>query len=55
MRVFPFAHELLALLRESASKFGATVLMATHSTEAAAIADVSVRLRDGRIQSIGKP
>ena len=28
--------------------FGATVLMATHSAEAAAIADVRVRLRDGR-------
>ena len=31
--------QVLALIRESASRFGATVLMATHSAEAAAIAD----------------
>ena len=35
-----------------ASQFGATVLMATHSPEAAAIAQVRVSLRDGRIQGI---
>ena len=40
---------VLALLRESASRFGATVLMATHSAEAAAIADVRIQLRDGRV------
>jgi putative ABC transport system ATP-binding protein len=45
---------VLALLRESATRFGATVLMATHSAEAAAIADVRVSLRDGRIQSISQ-
>ena len=44
--------QVLALLREAATRFGATVLMATHSAEAAAIADVRVHLRDGRIQSI---
>jgi len=44
--------QVLALLRESATRFGATVLMATHSTEAAAIAGTRVRLRDGRIESI---
>ncbi len=44
--------QVLALLAESAVKFGATVLIATHSTEAAAIADVRVRLRDGRVQAI---
>jgi putative ABC transport system ATP-binding protein len=44
--------EVLALLREAATRFGATVLIATHSAEAAAIADVRVRLRDGRIQGI---
>jgi putative ABC transport system ATP-binding protein len=44
--------QVLALLRESAAQFGATVIMATHSAEAAAIADVRVRLRDGRIQAI---
>jgi len=47
--------QVLALLRESATRFGATVLMATHSAEAAAIADVRVSLRDGRIQSIVGP
>ena len=47
--------QILALLRESATRFGATVLMATHSAEAAAIADVRVSLRDGRIQSIDRP
>ena len=45
---------VLALLRESATRFGATVLMATHSPEAAGIADVRVSLRDGRIQSPGR-
>ncbi len=40
--------QALALIRESASRFGATVLMATHSAEAAAIADVRIHLRDGR-------
>jgi ABC-type lipoprotein export system ATPase subunit len=45
--------QVLGLLREAATKFGATVLMATHSAEAAAIANVRVNLRDGRIQSIG--
>jgi putative ABC transport system ATP-binding protein len=44
--------QVLSLLRESATRFGSTVLMATHSAEAAAIADVRVSLRDGRIQSI---
>jgi ABC-type lipoprotein export system ATPase subunit len=44
--------QVLALLREAATEFGATVLMATHSAEAAAIAEARVHLRDGRIQSI---
>jgi ABC-type lipoprotein export system ATPase subunit len=44
--------QVLALLREAATRFGATVLIATHSAEAAAIADVRVRLRDGRVQGI---
>src|SRR6185369_8776203 len=44
--------QVLALLREAATKFGATILIATHSAEAAAIADVRVRLRDGQIQDI---
>jgi len=44
--------QVLALLRESASRFGTTVLLATHSAEAAAIAGARVHLRDGRIESI---
>ena len=44
--------QVLALIRESATRFGATVLMATHSAEAAAIAGVRIHLRDGRVQSI---
>src|SRR5580704_11675906 len=44
--------QVLGLLRDAATKFGATVLMATHSVEAAAIADARVHLRDGRIQFI---
>jgi putative ABC transport system ATP-binding protein len=41
--------QALHLLRESADRFGAAVLMATHSAEAAAIAHTLVRLRDGRM------
>src|SRR5689334_11918447 len=43
--------QVLGLLRDAASRFGATILMATHSAEAAAIADVRVSMRDGRIQA----
>ena len=43
---------VLKLIRQSAEEFGATVVMATHSAEAAAIADTRLRLRDGRIQSV---
>jgi ABC-type lipoprotein export system ATPase subunit len=44
--------QVLRLLRESAEVFGATVLMATHSAEAAAIAGVRIALRDGRVESV---
>jgi ABC-type lipoprotein export system ATPase subunit len=44
--------QALHLLRDSADRFGAAVLMATHSAEAAAIANIRVRLRDGRIAEI---
>jgi ABC-type lipoprotein export system ATPase subunit len=44
--------QVLKLLRESADRFGAAVLIATHSAEAASIADTRVRLRDGRIAEI---
>jgi putative ABC transport system ATP-binding protein len=46
--------QVLDLLRRSATDFRATVLMATHSAEAAAMADVRVALRDGRIHSIDR-
>jgi len=46
--------QVLALLRESATRYGATILMATHSAEAAAIADVRINLRDGRIVSVAR-
>jgi ABC-type lipoprotein export system ATPase subunit len=44
--------QVLRLLRESAEVFGATVLMATHSAEAAAIAGVRIALRDGCVESV---
>jgi ABC-type lipoprotein export system ATPase subunit len=44
--------QALHLLRESADRFGAAVLMATHSAEAAAIANIRVQLRDGRVAGI---
>ena len=42
---------ILRLLRRAADEFGAAVVMATHSAEAAAIADVKIRMRDGRIET----
>jgi ABC-type lipoprotein export system ATPase subunit len=45
---------VLQLLREASARFGAAVLMATHSAEAAAFADVRVAMRDGRIQSVDR-
>jgi ABC-type lipoprotein export system ATPase subunit len=44
--------QVLDLLCQSAVRFGATVLLATHSAEAAAIASRRVHLRDGRIETI---
>ena len=41
--------QVLALIRQAAAEFGATVLMATHSAEAAAIAGRCLQLRDGRV------
>ena len=43
---------MLKLIRRAADEFGAAVVMATHSAEAAAIADVRVRMRDGRVESV---
>jgi ABC-type lipoprotein export system ATPase subunit len=43
---------VLRLIRRAAEQSGAAVVMATHSAEAAAIADVRVSIRDGVIASI---
>jgi len=43
---------VLRLIRRAAEEFGAAVVIATHSAEAAAIADVRVRMRDGLIESM---
>jgi ABC-type lipoprotein export system ATPase subunit len=43
---------ILALLREIANQERTTILMATHSTEAAAITDRLVRMRDGHVEEI---
>ncbi|HTW65985.1 MAG TPA: ABC transporter ATP-binding protein [Bryobacteraceae bacterium] len=40
---------ILALLRSIATEQNTTILMATHSAEAASIADTVVRLHDGRV------
>ncbi|MDQ6704980.1 MAG: ABC transporter ATP-binding protein [Acidobacteriota bacterium] len=41
--------QVLALMSRAANEFGAVVLIATHSLEAAAIAHTRVHLKDGRI------
>ncbi len=46
--------QVLNLISRCATEFGAAVLMATHSAEAAAIAQVRVRMRDGRIENIDR-
>jgi ABC-type lipoprotein export system ATPase subunit len=43
---------ILALQRRIASEKNTTILMATHSPEAAAIADTIVRMRDGCVQEL---
>ncbi len=45
---------ILRLLERIADERGALILMATHSAEAAAIADRIVRLRDGRVERSGQ-
>jgi ABC-type lipoprotein export system ATPase subunit len=44
--------QVLALLSDAAGRFGATVLVATHSAEAAAIAQTRIQMRDGRIAMV---
>jgi ABC-type lipoprotein export system ATPase subunit len=43
---------VLSLIRRAADEFGAAVIMATHSAEAAGIADTRVRMRDGRVEDV---
>jgi putative ABC transport system ATP-binding protein len=43
---------ILELLRRLSREQNAATVMATHSAEAAALADVVVRLRDGKIESV---
>ena len=43
---------ILELLRRVARERGAATIMATHSAEAAALASVVVKLRDGRVEEI---
>ena len=42
--------QVLKLIRRAADEFGAAVVMATHSAEAAGIADVKIRMRDGQVE-----
>jgi len=44
--------QVLALLGDAAGRFGATVLVATHSAEAAAVAHTRIQLRDGRVIAV---
>ena len=46
---------ILQLLRRIADEHRTTILMATHSAEAAAFTDTVVHLRDGRVQEISEP
>jgi putative ABC transport system ATP-binding protein len=43
---------ILALLRRIATEQNTAMLMATHSAEAAALADVLVKMRDGRVAEV---
>lgn len=45
-------NNILQLLRRIASERRTAILMATHSAEAAAIADAVIYMRDGRIEDV---
>ncbi len=49
------AEVVMKLLRRVATELETTILMATHSLEAAEVTDSIVRLRDGRIEEIRHP
>jgi ABC-type lipoprotein export system ATPase subunit len=46
---------ILRLLRRIADTHGTAVMMATHSSEAGAIADTIVHMRDGQIEYVEQP
>lgn len=46
---------VLNLLRRTVREFGVAVVMATHSSESAAVVDSIIRLRDGRIEYTPQP
>jgi ABC-type lipoprotein export system ATPase subunit len=46
---------IVQLLRRIATEMNTTVLMATHSVEAAGISDTVVQMRDGRVQEVVEP
>jgi putative ABC transport system ATP-binding protein len=46
---------ILELLRRIASDNGTAIIMATHSLEAASLADTVVKMRDGKIQEVTRP
>lgn len=48
------ADNVMQLLRRASAELGTTVLMATHSLEAAAVSDTIVRLRDGQVEEISR-
>jgi len=43
---------ILGLLRRIATEENTTIMMATHSAEAAGLADTVVRMRDGRVAEV---
>lgn len=47
--------QVMKLLMESARSIGATLIVATHSAQAAALFDSRIRLRDGRIEELRLP
>jgi putative ABC transport system ATP-binding protein len=47
--------EVLALLKSLSQQSGATIVMATHSVDAARIADRTLQIRDGNLANIATP
>jgi putative ABC transport system ATP-binding protein len=43
------SREVLGLLRHAVDEFGQTVVMVTHDPEAAAVADETIEMADGRV------